>query len=97
VLVLVTHVFASEDVTVYDVIAEPFANAASHDTNALPLSATARTFVGAKGAANGIDVKTNATEVPAAFVAVAEKVSAVPLVKPVNRQDVAVVVEHTVP
>jgi len=47
------QVFPSELVTVYPVIAEPFAAAADHDTSALRTPATAATFDAAAGRAAG--------------------------------------------
>jgi hypothetical protein len=65
------------EVTVYPVIAEPFASVeAVHETVAWPLPATALTEVGALGTPAGVtlDVAVEAVESPTAFVAMTVKV-----------------------
>ena len=60
-----------EDVTVYDVTAEPFAAAADQDNATLPLPAVADVNVGAPGTPAGTaDNAFEAGPVPTAFVAV---------------------------
>ena len=66
-----------EEVTVYEVTAEPpFNEGGAKETVALPAPATAETFVGALGALAGVNPPEGVEEfpVPAAFVAAAEKV-----------------------
>ncbi len=73
-------------VTVYEVIAEPLADAPLKVTTAFDEPATAETVVGAVGTPAGVTAADalEALPVPAAFVAVTVKVYAVPLARPVT-------------
>jgi len=85
----------SEEVTVYPVISEPpLSVGAVHDTSAVVLPAVAVTAVGVPGTAAGVFASeaSDVAELPAAFVATAVKVYAVPLSSPVKVALVAPVV-----
>jgi hypothetical protein len=88
-----------DDVTVYEVIALPFAAGAVKVTVAAALPRTALTAVGAPGTAAGVTATeaADAELVPAALVAVTVKVYAVPLVKPVTVIGLAVPVPVIAP
>jgi hypothetical protein len=95
------QVLPSELVTVYPVIAEPFAAAADHDTFALRTPATAATFDAAPGRAAGVTEfdESDAAPSPTEFDATTVKEYGVPFERSSTLQDVfnALSVVHDLP